>query len=185
MSRLLIAAAVTWGFWAIVSLWNLGFLGGFTVPVLLFFLPEFYLKYWNFVEWPLLMSFLCAGVAGGLVYLIAPSMPLGLKMLVVNIMVLCVFVLSADLKRSHLMDSAVRAAKAECFDSRSFISSVGIAGEDFQFDVHAVYRKGSEIFVWSYRDQSFFKIPETISRNLNLMGCKTNAFHRPEQVPPF
>ncbi|MDR7220095.1 hypothetical protein [Aminobacter aminovorans] len=183
MRRFLFAAAVAWGFWAAVSLWNFEFLGGLAVPALLLVLPDFYLKYWNFVEWPVLVSLFCACMAGGLVHLMAPSVPLGSKVLVVNIVLLCVLVLSADFRKNHLMDAAVRAANAECFGSRSVISSVGIAGEEFQFDVHAVYRKGSEVFVWSYRDLSFFKIPETISRNLNLMGCEKNASD--EQGLPF
>ena len=83
---------------------------------------------------------------GLLLSLTVPPVFFGLKVLVVKIALLCVFVLSANFRITHLMGAAVRTTNADCFDSRSFISSVGIAGYEFKFDVHAVYRKCSEIF---------------------------------------
>lgn len=171
LGRFFGAVATVWFFWAAASLWNFQFLGGFAFPPLLFLLPGYYFKYWGFVWLPFLAGLSCAVVAGILVHRAEPLESLSWKLLVANFAFLFFFVLSAEVRTSQLMSAAVDAANADCFDSRFFSSSVAIAGEEFQFDVHAVYRKDGDVFIWSYRDTAFFRVPETIYRNLDLMGC--------------
>lgn len=131
-------------------------------------------KYWNFTWLPFLIGLSCAVVAGIVAHRAEPLEALSWKVFAANLAFVFAFVISAEVRRNQLMNAAVDAANADCFASRLFISSATIGGEELQFDVHAVYRKDSDVFIWSYRDAAFFKIPETTYRNLDLMKCKTS-----------
>lgn len=61
---------------------------------------------------------------------------------------------------------------AECAVINSFIGSAFRLGNQPAFIPHAAYRKGGRVYVWSYRQNDFFPIPDTISRNIDLNECR-------------
>jgi hypothetical protein len=169
--RLLTILLATWLFWLLVSFWNFGFLMPFGVPLLLPFAPRFYAPFENFFHWPLRVG---AGAAliTALVFIGIPrGILLFVATLAVNLAFLVAFVSTAEIRHFQSVAAALSEVQPDCSQSRSFLSSLSIAGGEFQTDPHGVYRKGDRVFLWSYRDQAFFEVPVTIYKNLDLGRC--------------
>lgn len=165
---------LTWLFWMVISLWNFRFLLGVAFPPLIFLLPSFYLKYFDFLIVPIVVGIVGMGFAIRAVFeRLTDDDAVFQSVVLINLGFLAPFVAAAEVQKRVLIAATLPSSAVECFSSRSFPSSVAIAGLPFQSDVHAVYVKGGEVFLWSYRNLAFSPAPKTTYRNVNWLGCSS------------
>lgn len=67
----------------------------------------------------------------------------------------------------------------DCLDAGSFIAAVQGGSPEFQFDLHAAFHKGPDMYAWSFRQRDFYKLPETIGQNVSSRKSSWFAFDYP------
>lgn len=67
----------------------------------------------------------------------------------------------------------------DCLDAGSFMAAVLGGSPEFQFDLHAAFHKGADMYAWSFRQRDFYKLPETIVQNVSSRTSSWFAFDYP------
>ncbi len=158
----------TYAFWAIFSLYNIGFLFPFIFPPLIIIFGGFYLKFINF----LFPVFICTTLITSLTVFSAKKMRLqensittGVCTLLINATFLLSFIACAEGYKNHLIQKALKSHTPECVQVNSFFSSLKHGGHDNQFKAHAIFVERGKTFFWSYSELDFFEGSGGLSRN--------------------
>lgn len=167
------AILATWLFWLAISFWNPGLLGALPLLPVLPLTPAALNYYGRFLDFLFLPIGLAAAMAAIFIVRRARGRSTIVTTVLANAIFLATLLLAAEGWRYIAMHRALAAAEPDCWYVRPFITSIAIGGREFNHASHALYRKGDQIFVWSYRDVGFFEVPETTYRNLdNVDDCR-------------
>lgn len=174
MSDYVISAFLTWLFWLMFSLINFSFL--FWIPFFPFvFLAPIAVRIFPFVFGvmlvPLLFSIFVTLIVGMIFAWRFQNIPIVGKVLILNMLFLIALVTSTNVLVGRQINAAISELPHDCFEKRGFLSSLSIAGQEYQFETHAYYRDRGVYYAWSYSEESFFELPNSISRNLNFQNC--------------
>jgi len=165
----------TYFFWAIFSLYNIGFLFPLAFPPLIIIFGVFYLEFSNF----LLPVLICSGfITGFAVYLVKKAnlktntTTAILYTLLINVIFLLSFLTCAEGYKNHLINKALENHNPKCVQINSFFSSLEHGGHDNQFKAHAIFVEDDKTFFWSYSKLDFFEGRDELSRNFPCMSSK-------------
>jgi len=181
IKKILIIAGISWLFLFIFSLVNFSFLGGLSLPLFLFFPSlyiEFYGKFFGFLITPLVLSLcLFSLITFGLFYFKLLE-KIYIKTFWINLLFWIIIISTFEIYSALQIEMGAEKLKIktnktiECFYRNSFLHSLNIAGKELQFDAHSVIVIDNTPYLWSYREQSFYSLPPTIYRNINLGKCR-------------
>lgn len=74
---------------------------------------------------------------------------------------------------NHQQSEALAAMQPDCVVRFSFWHSLGIKGEEFQFDLHLMAFKDGQLFGWSYREMKLYVVPpDSAINNGTLAYCQ-------------
>ena len=165
------AILTTWLFWATFAVaTNPTFFGGLIFPPLLLPLPDFYLRWLDFILIPAALGAVAASIVSMVIQRWDFPVSRLLAVLGANAAFLAVFLAAAEVRSAMLMDGG---GQSECFDRTAFVTSLGFAGHEFQTDVHAVRIRGGTVEFWSYSELGWYSVPETIYRNIDVGACQS------------
>ena len=167
----------TYLFWAAFSLVNFSFLAPLAFPPLFFVNPMYFGRFAGFLLPPAGVALIVVGLIAGLSqwklsHFLQSRFARVAATFTLNAIFLVVFLITADLYKTHLIGKALEAHRPECIVVNSFLTSVRTAGEEFQFDAHAFFKEGGKTFYWSYSEQSFFEGNDRLDNNFVCQPIK-------------
>lgn len=80
---------------------------------------------------------------------------------------LAVFLVVGERASKQKMCKAANSLNVQSFNRNSLLWSMGNSGSEFQFEIHALLLSEGQRFAWSYSEQRFFPMKETIWRNVS------------------
>jgi hypothetical protein len=92
--------------------------------------------------------------------------------LVYNFLFLVFFLLSANYYKNILILDRLQKYNVNYAYVNSFLYSVYIASEEYQFNSHAAFYKDGKLYLWSYRDLDFYICPESAKNNISIPRSK-------------
>lgn len=163
----------SWMFWiAFSAVFNHLFLPGLLFPPLLWAMFPFTFRFSGFLALPLVLAVTMAGIVFlALFRSYSLSRPI-FQAIAVNAAFLLILFGASEFRKNSIIKALADRAGADCVQINSFVDSVQHLGSKPAFHPHAAYRRGNEVYLWSYRNQNFFPVPETISRNIELGRCR-------------
>ncbi|WP_428737696.1 hypothetical protein [Sulfurimonas sp.] len=162
----------TYLFWALFSFYNINLLGAFLIPPLLLLVPDFYAKFFPFLVLPFIISLLLTSLTTFLTYRYWSQYIKGYSPLAYNFLFLVFFLLSANYYKNILILDRLQKYNVNYAYVNSFLYSVYIASEEYQFNSHAVFYKNEKLYLWSYRDLDFYICPENARNNISISRTK-------------
>jgi hypothetical protein len=96
----------------------------------------------------------------------------GYATLVYNFLFLTFFLLSANYYKNILILDRLQKHNINYAYVNSFLYSIGIAAEEYQFNSHAAFYKNGNLYLWSYRDLEFYICPENARNNIAIPRSK-------------
>lgn len=124
-----------------------------------------YSTYFAFLGVPLLVSALAAIVAGFLHYRFLGRARNFWPTTSVIVGFLS-FLVAGEFQFHSRLENAAASLPPVCVTSDSFLNSMRHAGADFQFHLHAEAIKAGDLYAWSFRENDFYKVPDSARGNV-------------------
>jgi hypothetical protein len=78
-----------------------------------------------------------------------------------------VFWTGGEMRTRFLQDAAIAKWSFDCVSKKSFVHSLNIGGEEFQFDLHTSAMKDGKSYGWSFKTLDFYEIPQSVLSNIS------------------
>lgn len=171
---------ISWLFLFTFTLINFPFLAALSVPIigpLIFFIDDFYEKFFDFFILPLSFGIIFFLLVFLLSFIFQPFQKIGSKAIWLNLMFWFILLVSFEIYSAHTINQGLKRLEleknqqAECYHKNSFLHSLSIAGKEFQFNTHAIAVFKKVPYFWSYRDQKFYTVRFSIYKNVSAGKC--------------
>lgn len=123
-------------------------------------------KFYGFLAWPLLCATLVSATAVAVWTSRLTGRPRLLWPTVLVVSFFATFVAVGEFRFHRDVRSAAERLSPDCLDAGSLLDALASGVGHGRFSLHAAARKGSETFGWSFRKRDFYKVPETVDRNV-------------------
>jgi hypothetical protein len=163
--------AVTYVFWAAISLVNFQLLAFLAVPPLVLVSPGTIGKFLPFILPPLAVALLLGIFVTALVAKTHASSR-HVAPFIFNACVLVAFFVSAEIYRDHLMSQSLRNHSPDHLESSSFLSSV-LQYRTYFRHRHGGFEENGKTYRWSYSERGFVERPRMIP--VELEGTAKHA----------
>ena len=123
-------------------------------------------RYWTFFEPIAYAAFATAAIVFlGLIFVRHPIrcwMPA-----FIAVAMFVVFWTGGEMRTRFLQDEAIAKWNFDCVSKKSFVHSLNIGGEEFQFELHTSAMKEDRSYGWSFKTLNFYEIPQGVLKNIS------------------
>ncbi len=163
----------TYLFWTVFSFCNFNFFFVFIFPPLIFVGNNIYTKFIPFI----LPSFIFSVVVTIIFFYVFNMFKILNKYkkifpILLNFIFLFFFICSSTIYRNILIQDELIKYNVKYAFVNSFITSLKIAGKEWQFDSHAAFYKDDNLYLWSFRDMNFYLCPRSVMNNISISSRK-------------
>lgn len=127
-------------------------------------------KYHQLLLFPLLGAATVTALAGSACWIVTRRTDYSIWP-AISAMVFCsATFLLAERHSTAAQDQAIQSLRPDCLIRSSFLHSLRIAGQEFQFGYHILAFKSEEPFGWSYAEMEFYPVPRQAAINVDGAG---------------